>query len=477
MKFTLEKEGVNVVKMDITIPAKDAQQAYEAAVKRFAQYVNIDGFRKGKAPKHMVERQIGTERIKAEAIENIIPSAVTEIVRKDKLDLITQPAITDYDFEIGKDLKITVRAEERPDVTLGKYKDLTVTVQDTPVTQASFDNALSGLLARYAEEKTVTEKRAAKNTDIAVIDFDGSVDGKKIPGGAGTSYSLDLGNSNFIPGFAEAIVGHKVGEEFDINVTFPENYGSTDLQGKKAVFKINLHELKVKTTPELTDEIAKKAGPFESADALKADIQNYLETQRDNANKQNSENELFKMIVANAKVDIPQSMIEREKASIIEEYKTRLSQQGVTWDVFLKSQDENQIMKTINDDARSRIKNSLVIEKIARAEELKLETQDFQQKLSEMSAAYGVAPDVLVREVGQSPAFMSNLSQQAMNDKVRDFVMTNNKVVFAAASGGAAKKSADKKPAAKEPAAKKPAAEKKPAAKKPAKKTTTKKAK
>jgi trigger factor len=477
MKFTLEKPGANVVKMEITIPAKDADIAYDSAVKRFSLYVNIPGFRKGKAPKNMIERQVGVDRIKAEAIENLLPSAIDEIVKEKDLDLITQPNIINYEFEKGKDLKVTVVAEERPEVVLGKYKDLSVQIQDIPVSKEAFDQALNGLLERHKTQESIKENRKANGTDVAVIDFEGSVDGEKIQGGKGEKYALDLGNSSFIPGFAEAIVGHKVGEEFDINVTFPETYGNKELAGKPAVFAIKLHELQEKKLPELTDEFVQKIGPFKTVQELKDDIQQYLETQRENANKTNAESEVFKTIIANSTVDIPKTMIDREMQSIIREYQSRLAQQGVSWDAFLKAQDGKQIMDSIKEDARGRIKNSLVIDQIAKEEGLKLETNDFHQKLSEMSANYGVTPDILMKEVGQSPNFISSLTHQAMHDKVRDFVMMNNKVILKEATG--AKKTAKEKPATKkEAAAKKGSAKKetakKPAAKKMAKATTKK---
>ncbi|MDR1167295.1 MAG: trigger factor [Heliobacteriaceae bacterium] len=429
MKVNFEKEGVNVIKMDITVPAKEAQTAYDSAVRRFAQYVNIDGFRKGKAPKNLVERNIGIDRIKAEALENLMPALIRDISAENNLDLITQPVISSYDFELGKDLKVTVRAEERPEVTLGKYKDLTVNVQAAAMPQDAFDKALENVLNQYAAEETVTD-RAAKDTDIAVIDFDGSVNGEKIQGGEGKNYTLDLKNSTFIPGFAESITGHKTGEEFDINVTFPKEYHDEKLKGQPAVFKIKIHELKEKKLPELNDEFAQKLGPFKTVADLTADINKFLESRKEQADKQNSENEVYKKVIDASKVDIPQSMIDREVASMKEEYKARLAQQGVSWEMLLKSQSEAEIINTLTEDAKQRIRNSLVIDKIAKVEELKLEAKDLEQKFTEISAAYGMQPDQLIRQFGQNPEFLGTVSQQAVNDKVRDFLMTNNRVVM-----------------------------------------------
>jgi len=429
MKVTLEKEKDNVVKMDIVIPAKEAAEAYNNAVKRISQYVNIDGFRKGKAPRQVVERHMGTERIKQEAIENLMPRVINEVVTKNDLDLIAQPYIISYDFNVGEDLKVTAKAETRPEVTLGEYKNLTVNAESSIMPEDAFDKALENVLNQYSTLELVTD-RPASTTDSTVIDFDGYVNGEKIQGGEGKDYPLDLANSNFIPGFAEQIVGHKSGEEFDINVNFPENYHDEKLKGQPAVFKIKLNEIKEKKAPELNDEFAQKVGPFKTVQDLKDDIQKYLDNQKERSDKQNSENEVFKKVIDAAKVDIPQSMIDRETASLKVDYQNRLAQQGISWEMVVKNQGESEILKTLQEDASIRIKNSLVIDKIAKEENIKLEQKDLEQKFGELGAAYGVQTSELLRQIGNNPEVLTSISQQAMNDKVRDFLMLNNKVVF-----------------------------------------------
>lgn len=296
MKVTLEKEQENVVKLDITIPAKDAVDAYNNAVRRISQYVNIDGFRKGKAPRAVVERHVGTERIKQEAIENLMPRAINQAVADNKLDIIAQPYVTNYNFNIGEDLTVTAKAELRPEVTLGQYKDLTVEIKDTPVEADALQKQLDRLLDQHSTMETVID-RATKDTDVAVIDFDGYANGEKIQGGEAKNYPLNLGNSNFIPGFAEQIVGKNLNDEFEIKVTFPEQYHDEKLQGQPATFKIKINEIKEKKLPELNDEFAQKVGNFKTVDELKADIQKYLDEQHERTNKQNSENEVFKTVI------------------------------------------------------------------------------------------------------------------------------------------------------------------------------------
>ncbi len=428
MKVTLEKEQENVVKLDITIPAKDAVDAYNNAVRRISQYVNIDGFRKGKAPRAVVERHVGTERIKQEAIENLMPRAINQAVADNKLDIIAQPYVTNYNFNIGEDLTVTAKAELRPEVTLGQYKDLTVEIKDTPVEADALQKQLDRLLDQHSTMETVID-RATKDTDVAVIDFDGYANGEKIQGGEAKNYPLNLGNSNFIPGFAEQIVGKNLNDEFEIKVTFPEQYHDEKLQGQPATFKIKINEIKEKKLPELNDEFAQKVGNFKTVDELKADIQKYLDEQHERTNKQNSENEVFKTVIDSAKVDIPQSMIDREAASLRAEYKQRLAAQGIDWENIVKAQGEDELLKNLTEDALVRIKNSLVIDKIAKEENLKLEQKDLEQKFGQLGMAYGLKPQELVKQLGQNPEIIASISQQAMNDKVRDFLMQNNKVV------------------------------------------------
>ena len=431
MKVTLEKEKENVVKLDITIPAKDATEAYNKAVQRISQYVNIDGFRKGKAPRAVVERHVGTERIKQEAIESLMPKAINQAVVDNNLDIIAQPYITNYNFNIGEDLTVTAKAELRPEVTLGQYKDLTLEIKDSPIEADAMQKSIDNLLNQHSTQETVID-RPTKDTDIAVIDFDGYANGEKIQGGEAKNYPLDLAHSNFIPGFAEQLVGKNLNDEFEIKVTFPENYHDEKLKGQPATFKIKINEIKEKKLPELNDEFAQKVGPFKTVDELKADIQKYLEEARENTNKNNSENEVFKKVIENASVEIPESMIEREAQSLTAEYKNRLAAQGISWEMITKAQDENELLKNIHDDAKIRIKNSLVIDKIAKVEDLKLERTDLDKKFAELSAAYRISQQDLYKQIGKNPEILSSLSQQAMNDKVRDFLLANNNVKIVA---------------------------------------------
>lgn len=430
MKVTLENEKDNVVKVNITIPAEEATTAYNTAARKIAQYVNVDGFRKGKAPRHLVERQVGEERIKQEALEGLMPKVLSEVIEENKLDVITQPYITSYDFKKGEDLNVVVNVETRPEVKLGDYKNLTVEVTDVPVTEDAIKETLDRIQKNYTENKIV--ERESKNTDTVNIDFEGFANNEAIKGGAAKNYDLNLEHSNFIPGFADQLVGKKAGEEFDIQVKFPEDYHDESLKGQDATFKIKLNAVKEAVVPELNDELAQKAGNFKTVDELKEDVKKRLEESRENAKKVNAENEIFKKVIENASVEIPEAMIDREANAMLADYKNRLSAQGIDWESLMKATEgtDNDVMKNIREDAKLRIKNSLVIDKIAKEEGIKLAPADIDNKFKELGNAYGVSPDQIIKSISKNPEILSSLSQQAVNDKVRALLFENNKAEF-----------------------------------------------
>lgn len=429
MKVNMEKEANNVVKLEIEIPAKEAVDAYNRAVRKISEYVNIPGFRKGKAPRNIVEKQVGVDRIKQEALEYILPKSFQEVIVENKLDVISQPSVESYDFEIGQDLKVVAKVELRPEVTLGKYKDMTINIEEHVTPKDAFENSLNGLLEKHSTFELVVD-RPSKETDTVVIDFDGTANGEKIQGGAAENYSLDLAHSNFIAGFAEQLVNHKLGEEFEINVTFPKEYHDAKLAGQPAVFKIKLKEIKQKVLPEVNDEFAQKVGPFKTVEDLKADIQKFIDATKEKEDRKNSENAIFEKVLDGVKVDIQESMIEREAQSLLEEYKQRLAAQGFNWEEAVKSQGQDTILAELKAEALVRIKNSLVIDKIAQEENLKVEHEDIEAKLKEIEMSYRMDRNDLIKQLRENPAIFTSLSQQALNEKVVKFLSENNKVEF-----------------------------------------------
>lgn len=429
MKVTLEKEQNNVIKMNIEIPAKAAVEEYNKAAKKVSEYVNIPGFRKGKAPRNLVEKHVGVERIKHEALDMLLPKAFQDAIVKNDLDIISQPYVESYDFNVGEDLKVVAKVELRPEVTLGEYKNMKIEAEEAVIPEDAFEKSLSGLLQQHSKFELVVD-RATKNTDVVVIDFDGSVNGEKIQGGAAENYSLDLANSSFIPGFAEQLVGKKLNEEFDINVDFPKEYHEAKLAGQPAIFKIKIKEIKEKVMPELTDEFAQKAGPFKTVDELKADIQKYLDANKERENRKNANTAIFDKVLECVTVDIQNTMVEREAQSLLEEYRQRLAAQGLDWAKFAESQNLDSIMESLREEAVVRIKNSLVIDKIAKEENIKIAPEDLDKKLEEVAAAYHTTKADLLKQIGHSHDLLSSLSQQVLNEKVNRFLEENNTVEF-----------------------------------------------
>lgn len=429
MKIDLEKKEQNIAKVDIEIPAKEGLEAYNRAVKTYAQHVNIPGFRRGKAPRNIVERQVGKERIITEALETLLPSAFSKVITENNLDILTQPKVENYDFEVGKDVKVTATIELKPEVKIKEYKNMTVEVEEYETPKDAFDKSLENILSQSATLELVVDRKTQKD-DVIVFDFDGYVNGEKIEHGDAKNYTMDLANSNFIPGFAEQLVDRGIDKEFDVNVTFPETYHEQKLAGQPAVFKCVIHEIKTKVMPELTDEFAQKVGPFKTVDELKADIQDYLDKQKEVADKKASEKAILDKIHENTEIDIHDSMIKREADSLLEDYKQKLKTQGFTWEQAVETQGLDKIMETINSDAVFRIKNSLIIDKIAKEEDLKVDQESMNEKFESLSAMYQMDKETFGKYLLQSPGMINNISQQILNEKVINFLVENNKVKF-----------------------------------------------
>lgn len=459
MKIDFKKEEHNLAHVDIEIPAKDGLNAYNRAVKSYAQHVNIPGFRRGKAPRNIVERQVGKERIIAEALETLLPNAFRQVISENKLEVLMQPRVDNYDFEVGKDVKVSATIELKPEVEIKAYKGMTVDVEEYVTPADALDKSVDNLLNQSARLELVVD-RNSKADDIIVFDFDGYVNGEKIEHGEAKNYTMDLANSNFIPGFAEQLVDKPLGKEFDVNVTFPDNYHEAKLAGQPAVFKCIIHEIKERVLPELNDEFAQKVGPFKTVDELKADIQSYLDKQKENFDRKAAEKAIMEKLHENTTVDVHDAMIKREADSLLDEYKQKLRSQGFTWEQAVEAQGLDKIMETINADALFRIKNSLIIDKISREEGIKVDQASLMAKMDSLSAMYQMDKETFAKYMFQNPNMINNLSQQVLNEKVIAFLVGNNTANFVKPKAKKTAKS-DKSEKAVKPAAKK--AEKKPA--------------
>ncbi len=424
-KHSIEKQENNLVKITITVDEKTANDAYNKTLKRIGSNINIAGFRKGKAPVNVIEKYVGAERIKIEALESIFPMEFSKVAQEEKLDLATQPQIEHFEFEKGKDLTITVKAELKPEVNLAPYKDVEVEYEEFKGEENAMDKELEALQSRFATLEKVD--RASNNTDVVVFDFEGSANGELIEHGSAKNYTLDLGHSNFIPGFAEGLVGHSAGEEFTIDVTFPENYHEPKLKGAPAQFKINLHEVKERKLPELNDELAKKAGKFETLDALKEDIKKYLEDAKNFENERRKSDAIFNKIYDETKIDIQDTMIEREVEAVREETKQNALNQGQDWEKIVEAEGKDSVNQKLRDEAIKRIKNSLIIEQISKNENIKIEQSDLLAQIQEIARMYGSNATSIFEEMKKNPSSFALLSQQIATRKVNELLLSANK--------------------------------------------------
>ncbi len=432
MNTTIEKLENNQVKLNIEIDAETAEKEYNKACKRLAQRVNIPGFRKGKAPRVILEKNIGAESIKRDVLDYMLPGVFAEAISKNDLNIITEPYLESYTFELGKPVTVVAKMELKPEVKLEQYKDLEVEVEEYKPAENAMEKELDELADKFTSLQKVTDDRVSTDKDVVLMDFEGFVDGEAISGGAAKNYLLDLEHSNFIPGFAEQLVGHKTGEEFTIDVTFPEEYHEENLKGKPAQFKIKLNEIKEKIKPEINDDLAKKVGKFQTLEELKADIQKYLDNTEKVENEKRSANKLFDTILSKMSVDVQDTMIEREKQALVADFKQKAAQSGVTWEDVLKQDGAEKIDKELREEALNRIKNSLMMSEIAKLENIQVTAQDLDQKIAEMAALYHTDKETIFKEIRKNTALIQSLSQQALSQKVTRFLLDNNKIKFVA---------------------------------------------
>ncbi len=429
MKVTVEKQEKNFINLNMEVDAQTGVSEYNKACKRLADRVNIAGFRKGKAPRNILEKHVGVEAIKREVLDAMLPKMVSDAIKENNLDVISEPSLEMFSFEVGSEIKATVKLELRPEIEIGEYKGLKIDVEEYQTDKDFMDKELEYVQNRFATTEPVIGRKS-KATDVLMFDFDGSVDGEPIKGGSAKNYMLDLSNSNFIPGFAEQLVGHEISEEFTIDVTFPENYHDEALKGKAAQFKIKLNEIKEKKTPELNDELAKKVGAYETLDDLKKDITEYAEKVRTAENDKRALETTFKKLMDEVKVELSDSMIQRESESILAEMKERVTAQGADFDQIIGREGKDKVMAEVKEEAERRIKNSLLIHKISVLEKIEVNADDINKKVEELAKQHNTDKSVILNHLFSNQQMMNALGQQAISEKVAEFLIANNNINY-----------------------------------------------
>ncbi|MGJ9457122.1 trigger factor [Oceanobacillus sp. CF4.6] len=423
-----EKQEGNKGLLTFEVTSEEFDTALDQAFKKVAKDVQIPGFRKGKIPRGMFEKRFGVESLYQDAVDIVLPAAYTKAIDETGIFPIAQPEVDIDQIEKGKDLVFTATVEVKPEVTLGDYKGLEVEEQSVEVTDEDVTNEIEQLRERHAE-LVVKEEGKVENGDTAVIDFEGFLDGEAFDGGKGENHTLEIGSGQFIPGFEEKIIGKEAGEDTEIEVTFPEDYHAEDLAGKKAVFKVKIHELKSKELPELDDEFAKDVDEeVESLEDLKKKKKEELEAQK----KQNAENEKREVLIQkasdNTQVEVPDAMVDTELEQMMREFEQQLQAQGMTMEMYsqFSGQDEGALKEQMREDAAKRVKTNLTLEAIVAAENLEASEEDVKAELEKMASMYGAEVDQLVQMLGGSTDTIKN--DLKMRTAI-DFLAENSKTV------------------------------------------------
>ena len=389
MSVQVEKLEKGMAKLTIEVPFEELDKAIEKVYQQQKSKISIPGFRKGKVPRAMVEKMYGKGVFLEDAANQIIPDAYEKAYDECGEEITSTPKIEAVQLEPGKPFIFTAEVALKPEVTLGKYKGVKVDKVDTSVTDAEIDEAIEKERENNARSINVTD-RPVKDKDDTIIDFDGYVDGVAFAGGKGENYPLTIGSGAFIPGFEEQLIGKNIGEECEVNVTFPEDYHAEDLAGKAAVFKCVVKEIKEKELPELDDEFASEVSEFDTLKEYKEDIKKNLSEKKIKNAQDAKEEAVVDAIIADAKMEIPDAMLETQQRQMIEEFAQNIKQQGLSFNQYLQftGMSTDKFMDQVKPQAEKRIKSRLVLEAIVKAENIEVTDEDYDNEIKEMAEMY-----------------------------------------------------------------------------------------
>ena len=424
--ISCEKLEKSMVELQFSIDAETFKAAVNNAFKREGKKYAIPGFRKGKAPRHMIEKMYGSDIFHYDAVNDLFPEAYEAAVKEAKIDVVGRPDPEVVSMSEADGVVLKVKVAVKPEVELGEYAGLTVTKEAKNVNEADVDAEVKRMQDRNG--RLLTREGAAENGDTVDIDFEGFVDGVAFDGGKAEHYSLVLGSGSFIPGFEDQVVGHSAGEEFDVNVKFPEEYGAAELAGKDATFKIKLHEVKYKELPALDDDFAKDVSEYDTLDELKDSIRNNIKTNLDKQAEQKVENDLMDQVIANMKADIPDAMVDSRIDELVQDFEYRISQQGLKLADYLKYMGMNieQFRAQFKEQADKQVKMRLAMEAIVAKEGITASDEEFEEEVKRIADAYKMEADK-VKSIVDAAAVKADL---AIN-KAIDFVKEKANVVTA----------------------------------------------
>ena len=403
MSLQVEKLEKNMAKLTIEVSAEDLEKAMQAAYQKAKGRISLPGFRKGKAPRKMIEQMYGKGIFLEDAANALIPEHYSKAVEECELEIVSQPEIAVTQAEPGKAFIFTAEVAVKPEVTLGEYKGVEVPKSETEVTDEDVEAELKKEQEKNSRTVTV-EDRGAENGDITTIDFEGFVDGEAFEGGKGTDYPLTLGSGSFIPGFEDQLVGAKAGDHVEVKVTFPEEYQAKELAGKEAVFQCDVKKVEAKELPELDDDFAQDASEFDTLAEYKEDIKKNLTEKKEKEARAAKENAAVDKAIENAQMDIPELMTKTECRQMMDDFSRRMQQQGLSMEQYFQftGQSMDKMMEDMKPQALKRIQTRLVLEKVAEAENIQPSEEEITEEIQKMADAYKMEADKIREAIGES---------------------------------------------------------------------------
>ena len=402
MSYRVEDLGKNMVKLTIEADAAEFEEALQKAYLKNRNRISVQGFRKGKAPRSIIEKLYGAGIFYEDAANLIIPDAYEKAAQESGLEIVSRPEIDVEQIEKGKPFIFTAEVAVKPEVTLGQYKEIEVEAKPVEVTAEELDAELGRVREQNSRMITVDD-RAVEDGDLTTIDYEGFVDGVPFEGGKGENQALAIGSHSFIDTFEEQLIGKKIGEEAEIHVTFPGDYHAKELAGKPAVFKVTVKEIKVKELPNLDDEFAQDVSEFNTLEEYKADLEKTIRERKEKDAKRAKEDAVVEKIIENSQMEIPQAMIDSQARQMADEFAQRLQMQGMQMDQYLQytGLDADKFVETTKPQALKRIQTRLVLEAVVKAENIQVPDEELEKEFEEMAKAYQLETDKLKELIGE----------------------------------------------------------------------------
>ena len=422
MSVQVEKLEHNMAKLTIEVSAEDVEKALNSAYNKQKKNISIPGFRKGKVPRAMIEKMYGEEVFYEDAANELMQNSYPAAIDESGVDIVSRPTVNVVQIKKGEPFIYTAEVATKPEVTLGKYEGVTVTKIDASVSDEEVAEALEKERNNNSRSVSVTDRPVAEG-DTAVIDFEGFVDGVAFEGGKGENHPLEIGSHSFIDTFEDQLVGKNLGDEVEVNVTFPEQYQAADLAGKPALFKVKINEIKAKELPELDDEFAQDVSEFDTLAEYKEDLKKRLQEQKEVEAKKTKEDEAIQKIIDKSKMDIPEAMLATQCESMVNEFAQRIAQSGLSLEQYLQfsGMTMDALMDQVKPEAMKRIQSSLVLEAIAKEQNIEVSDEDVDAEIEKMAAAYGMEADKLKEYMGESEK--KSMKADLAITKAVDFVM------------------------------------------------------